>query len=78
MTAQRDFLEKLVKAHGQWDEGREYLSREIPSYDPIDWDQDCADEDMGDYDLVTEECAYRARDIFINFAAEARKILKEA
>ncbi|MFF3416799.1 hypothetical protein ACFYW9_19180 [Streptomyces sp. NPDC002698] len=77
--ADRKFLEKLVKAHKHWKENREEAFREnLETYDPIPGDQACEDWEMGDYDEMDEDYAYDARDTFIDFAAEARKILEES
>jgi hypothetical protein len=76
-TKQLALLEKLVKAHAQWEKDREESFREIPSYDPVDGDQPCEDKDMGDWDEKDYDYACDAQDTFINFAAEARKILEE-
>lgn len=71
-----EFLEKLVKAHDQWARDREESFREIPSYDPVEGDQPCSDEDMNDWDEMDDSFAFHAQEEFINLAAEAREILE--
>ncbi|MFD4646347.1 hypothetical protein ACFRJ3_34980 [Streptomyces sp. NPDC056696] len=75
-TTQLELLERLVKAHDEWAKAREEAFLEIPSYDPVDGDQPCADKDMGDYDEYEEIYASNAQDEFIGFATEARKVLE--
>lgn len=77
MSAERELLERLVKTYDQWVRGRESAFQEIPSYNgPVEGDQPCTDEDMGDYDELDEECAYEAQESWAEFAEAARKLLK--
>ncbi|WP_326827447.1 hypothetical protein [Streptomyces sp. NBC_01751] len=74
---ERELLEKLVKAHGQWAIDREESFQEdLSTYDPVEGDQPCKDWEMGDYDEIDENYAYDARDTFISLAEEARKLLE--
>ncbi|WP_055523474.1 hypothetical protein [Streptomyces graminilatus] len=75
-AVQRELLEKLVKAHGQWEKDREESFREIPSYAPVDGDQPCIDEEMGVYDERDTNFAFDAQDTWTAFAEEARKFLE--
>ncbi|MFF9649707.1 hypothetical protein [Streptomyces sp. NPDC014622] len=73
----RELLEKLVKAHGQWEKDREESFQEdLSTYEPIEGDQPCADWEMGDYDEIDENYAYDAGYTFISLADEARKLLE--
>ncbi|MEU6765924.1 hypothetical protein ABZ916_25840 [Streptomyces sp. NPDC046853] len=74
--ADRALLQKMVKAHVQWEKDREESFREIPSYDPVDDDQPCIDKEMGDYDEREDMYAYDAQESWESFVKQARELLK--
>ncbi|WP_340376626.1 hypothetical protein U5640_16910 [Streptomyces sp. SS7] len=74
---QVDLLERLIKAHGQWEKDREEFFREnLKTYDPYPNDQPCADWEMGDYDEMDTDYAFDAQHTWVLFVEEARMLLE--